>query len=70
MESAATPLPPISTDNQCTLDEDLSDLPWHHAQLAMLYGRQAADEIVHPKIERKQVTIDPNLKSESKQCSC
>lgn len=44
---------------------DLSDLPWHHAQLVMLYGREVAEDIIHPKMERKQVAIDPNLKNES-----
>lgn len=27
----------------------------------MLYGRAVADDIVHPKMERKQITVDPKL---------
>lgn len=48
-------------------EEDLEGLPWHHAQLVMLYGRKVADDIVHPKMERT-VTIDPKLRTEGIEC--
>jgi len=42
-------------------EDDLDDLPWHHAQLAMMYGRQVADDIVHPQMEPKKVDLNPNM---------
>lgn len=59
-EDEGTPIAPAP----CTSDGDLEgieELPWHHAQLALLYGRQVADDIVHPKMERKQVKVNLKL---------
>ncbi|GFR95490.1 hypothetical protein ElyMa_006274500 [Elysia marginata] len=41
---------------------DLSEVPWHHAQLYKMYGRNA-DYYIHPKmqVEKKKV-VHPTLK--------
>lgn len=42
--------------------EDIEGLPWHHAQLVLLYGRHVADDIIHPKMETQQKTkMNPKL---------
>lgn len=42
--------------------EDIEGLPWHHAQLVMLYGRHVADDIMYPKMEKQiKSKTNPNL---------
>lgn len=33
---------------------DVEELPWHHEQLVELFGREFAEEVIHPKMEQKQ----------------
>ncbi|XP_067935612.1 uncharacterized protein [Watersipora subatra] len=49
-----TPSPQPPAENEAN-ERDIADLPWHHAQLVSLYGWQAAEDIIHPKMEKKQL---------------
>ena len=60
----------IHRDGPEGADDNLDDLPWHHAQLAMMYGRQVADDIVHPQMEPKKVEINPNLMRPEGEMDC
>lgn len=61
-EESVTPLPERSELERSPPDggEDVEGLPWHHAQLVLLYGRHVADDIMHPKMETQNKSKMPS----------
>ena len=51
-------------DSGVVTPADLGSVPWHHAQLYKMYGRNA-DYYIHPKMaQEKKKVVNPTLKSQ------